>query len=89
MNTVIHNGLAFFTKPDIKEDAMQFPIKWHKICLQNSEISLEDKKKELTRLQNQIDRDAKAIAFYRYQIDCAERSEECGFDADKYKVSRK
>jgi hypothetical protein len=53
--------------------------------LENAFESLTRKIREAQRLQDSIDRGKAELAFYRFQIEEAEKAKKDGFDRDKWR----
>ncbi len=63
---------------------MKMPIAWHKQCLANQKSYLENEKKRLVSMMNNVERIGDEIRFYEFQIIEAEEHGKDGFDQDKY-----
>lgn len=64
-------------------------IPWHQECLKNQKISLEQKQKQLQRLQEEVNRDQLHIQFYEMQVEAAIKKGKDKFDPDKFMKQRK
>ena len=62
---------------------------WHKQCLANHRMNLENLKHEVKRCVANLARSESAAAFYAEQIAAAERQGRAGFDRERFLVKRK
>ncbi len=67
---------------------MKRPIEWHEQTLICQVIYLEQLKKDLEKLQNEIRTFDLSIAFYESQIIKAKQAGKDGFDSEKYMIPK-
>jgi len=67
---------------------MKLPIKWHEQTLINRVMYLEQLKKELEKLQNEVRNIDLSTAFYESQIIKAKQAGKDGFDNEKYMIPK-
>ena len=63
-------------------------IEWHRDCLKNRKVYLDEERAKLERLKSDIDSSARAYNLLAAQIDMAEKEGKKKFDADRYAVTR-
>jgi hypothetical protein len=68
---------------------MKHTIDWHKECLNNQKVWLQNKRQELLRLKAVVDSSESEMLFYHDQIVEAQRQNKDGFDSDKFLMKRK
>jgi hypothetical protein len=68
---------------------MKFPIGWHQRCLINKKDALMVNEKELSRLQETINRQKMEIEFYELQIETAIKERKDGFNEEVFLRKRK
>lgn len=61
-----------------------FSIEWHKQCLENQKLYLEEQKKRRDRLAQECEQGERAIEFYEDQIEEAIKRKKPSFDAERF-----
>lgn len=67
---------------------MKMPIEWHRECLKNQTVYVEQQREELNRKQEAFGKLELDTDIYRAQIERAEREGRDGFDAARFGGTR-
>lgn len=65
------------------------PIEWHKECLKNQTLYLEEQRRRLARFASEVEQTERRVAFYTEQIAEAEKKGRASFDSKRLLVKRK
>jgi len=68
---------------------MKKSISWHKECLKNSTLYLQETKRAIGHLQEKVKEDENRVWFLAKQIITAEKEGKDSFDSERYLVKRK
>lgn len=68
---------------------MKMNIKWHRECLVNRFSRVEDRKKELKKLQERVEELDKKNTLYFLQIQTAEKRGLTAFDRERFLLTQK
>jgi prefoldin subunit 5 len=63
---------------------MEMSVEWHEDCLNNRRRNLEKRRRRLENVSQEIEKEARNIDYYIYQINTAKREKKAGFDRNKY-----
>ena len=69
-----------------KANSNSMAIEWHEECLKNHNGSIERMKRDIERLQENLDRSMRDASHYAAQISRAKRENKTRFDRERFKV---
>jgi len=68
---------------------MKESIDWHKECLKNQKLDLDEKRATLERMTIGVEEDARSYNFYLAQILRAEKEGRNGFDRERFSIKKR
>ncbi len=67
---------------------MKNTIEWHEKCLKNRIAFASSQRRQIIRLQEELERNDRENEFYAAQIYLAKQDGKDGFDEDRYAIKR-